>query len=69
MKHGRQLYQHVCEAESLDAAVSRLTREELAEVAEYLSDLRPAGGVPSQVFGMVSAALSPPKNKTWTRKT
>jgi hypothetical protein len=67
MKGGREIYRKVCEAESLDAAVSQLTREELAELAEYLSDLRPAGGVPSQVWGMVSAALSPPKNKTWTR--
>jgi len=54
---GREIYQELCEAASLDAAVSRLSRDDLAAVAEYLADLRPAGGVPSQVWGAVSAAL------------
>jgi hypothetical protein len=60
---GREIYRTLCEDESLDAAVSRLSREDLAEVAEYLADLSPAGGVPSQVWGAVSARLVPRKSK------
>lgn len=67
MKHGRDLYREICEAENLDAAVSRLSRDELAEVAEYLADLGPAGGVPSQVWGLVCARLAPPKQRKKSR--
>ena len=55
---GEAIYMALCGASDLDQAVSRLDREELAEVAEYISNLRPRGGVPSQVFGVVSAKLS-----------
>lgn len=55
---GEAIYHELCEASDLDAAVSRLNRDELAEVAEYLSGLEPRGGVPSQVFGVVTAKLS-----------
>lgn len=68
MKPGRDLYREICEAENLDAAVSRLSRDELAEVAEYLADLTPAGGIPSQVWGLVCARLAPPKRKAESRK-
>lgn len=59
MKDGRKIYHGLCEAESLDAAVSRLTRDELAEVAEYLAEMAPKGGLPSQVWGAVAVALNP----------
>lgn len=65
---GREIYRAICEDESLDAAVSRLSREDLAEVAEYLADLSPAGGVPSQVWGAVSARLVPRKRQTGKAK-
>jgi hypothetical protein len=55
---GEAIYREICQASDLDAAVSRLDRDALAEVAEYLSGLEPRGGVPSQVFGVVSAKLS-----------
>lgn len=54
---GSEIYAEICAASNLDAAVSRLTRGELAELAVHLSGLRPTGGVPAQVFGMVSARL------------
>ena len=60
---GRDLYRRICEGENLDAEVSRLTRDDLAEVAEFLADLQPAGGVPSQVWGLVSARLIPQSEK------
>ncbi|MBK1884115.1 hypothetical protein JIN85_16970 [Luteolibacter pohnpeiensis] len=55
---GRSLYKQVCEASNLDAAVSQLNRDELAELAEYISKLKPRGGVPAQVSGMVAARIS-----------
>lgn len=55
---GREIYRELCEARALDAAVAQLSRDALAEVAEYLADLAPAGGVPSQVWGVVSARIS-----------
>ena len=58
MRTGREIYRELCEARGLDAAVSLLSRDDLAEVAEYLADLAPAGGVPSQVWGAVSAAIT-----------
>lgn len=54
---GSRVFQRICKSASLDAAVARLSAAELAEVAEYLSGLGAAGGVPAQVFGMVSARL------------
>lgn len=56
---GRELYHRICEADSIDAEVARLSREDLAEVAEYLADMDPQGGVPAQIWGAVSARLAP----------
>lgn len=53
----RVIYQTLCEASNLDAAVAALAAEELSSVAQYLSKLKPTGGVPAQVWGMVSARL------------
>ena len=55
---GREIYQRICEQPDIDAAVSRLPCGHLATLAEYLAKLRPAGGVPSQVWGVVSAKLT-----------
>ena len=60
---GEAIYHSICAATNLDAAVSRLSRGELAEAAQYLSGLKPTGGVPAQIFGMVSARLSAPPRK------
>lgn len=69
MSDGRAIYQQLCEAKSLDAAVSRLSRDQLAEVAAFLGELKPAGGVPAQVWGAVSARLAPvPKPKARRRR-
>ena len=65
---GRELYRKICEAGNLDGEVSRLTRDELAAVTEFLADLQPAGGVPSQVWGMVSARLVPQAERKQQRK-
>lgn len=54
---GSKLFQRVCKAKSLDEAVRSLSQADLGELAEYLSELKPEGGIPSQVFGMVTAAL------------
>ena len=54
----RTIYQGLCEASNLDGAVKALPVTDLTAVAKYLSDLRPTGGVPAQVWGMVSARLS-----------
>lgn len=54
---GEEIYHSLCQARSLDAAVSRLSREDLAAVATHLSSLHPSGGVPAQVWGMISARL------------
>jgi hypothetical protein len=61
----------LCESRNLDAAVARVPREALAELAEYLSGLRPTGGIPAQIFGMVSARLGEEdtRRKTSRRKT
>lgn len=57
MMTGRELYHRICDAGSIDAEVARMSRDELAETAEYLSDIGASGGVPAQVFGAVSLAL------------
>lgn len=54
---GAKIFQRICKSASLDKAVAALTAAELSAVAEYLSDLKPTGGIPAQVFGMVSARL------------
>ena len=54
---GEAIYHHLCKARSLDAAVTRLSREDLAAVATHLSGLHPSGGVPAQVWGMVSSRM------------
>lgn len=64
--NGEQIYHQLCKARSLDAAVSRLSRKDLAEVAAHLSALHPSGGVPAQVWGMVSARLSAPRKPSLT---
>lgn len=52
----RQIYLHLCEAPDLSAAVSRLSCDELAAVAQYLARL--AGrGISAQVWGAVRSAL------------
>jgi hypothetical protein len=68
---GEAIYQKLCTARNLDAAVSRLSCGELAEVAETLSKMNPTGGVPAQVFGMVAARLgaTESRRKTARRKT
>lgn len=68
--NGEQIYHSLCKARSLDAAVSRLSRAQLAEVAAHLGGMHPSGGVPAQVWGMVAARLStPPKTARRARKT
>lgn len=57
--NAREIYHRICEADSIDAEVSRLSRAELAEVAEYLADSGAKGGVPAQIWGAVCARLSP----------
>lgn len=53
----RAIYQKLCEASNLDAAVALLTGEELTAVAEYIAKLKRGGGVPAQIFGVISAKL------------
>lgn len=60
---GRDLYHRICDADSIDAEVSRMSRDELAEVAEYLADIGARGGVPAQVWGAVSARLAPEESR------
>lgn len=60
---GQTIYMRLCGASDLDAAVSQLSREDLAAVAEYISEMEPAGGVPAQVFGVVTAKLQGKKKK------
>ena len=70
MSDAAELYRALCRASNLDAAVARLSRERLADVAQYVSGLRPTGGVPAQIFGMISARLTAPaRPKTNRRKT
>jgi hypothetical protein len=68
--NGRELYHRICEADSMDAEVSRLSREELTKVTEYLAETGARGGVPAQVWGAVSARLLPrQRRKTLRLKT
>jgi hypothetical protein len=69
VSRGESLYQGLCRARSLDAAVARMGREDLAEVAVYLSGIKPTGGVPAQIMGMVSARLgeTEPKKRRATK--
>lgn len=53
-----RLYSTICKAASLDTAIANLTDAELVELAEYLSNMKPKGGIPAQVFGMVTARLN-----------
>lgn len=53
-----RLYSKICKAASLDAAIENLSDAELTELAEYLSNMKPKGGIPAQVFGMVTARLN-----------
>ncbi|MEO5713003.1 MAG: hypothetical protein ABIT37_05905 [Luteolibacter sp.] len=55
----RALYQRLCEATNLDAAVKALSPDELTKVAEYLAALKPSGGLPAQVWGVIQQALNP----------
>lgn len=64
---GRELYHQICDADSIDAAVSRLSRDELAEVAEYLADIGATGGVPAQIWGAVAARLAPRERRKTVR--
>jgi hypothetical protein len=54
----RAIYQKLCEACNLDAAVDALTGEELTAVAAYIAGLKRGGGVPAQIFGVISAKLA-----------
>ncbi len=55
---GKRAFEVLCKAASLDSAVEKLTEAELLNLAEYLSELKPEGGIPAQVFGMVTARLN-----------
>jgi hypothetical protein len=55
---GQSIYARLTEAANLDEAVAALTPSELTAVAEYISGLDPQGGIPSQIFGHVSAHLA-----------
>lgn len=57
MKLPREIYRKLCESNNLDAAVSRLSCDDLAAVAQYIAKLKPSGGLPSQVWGSVQQAL------------
>lgn len=59
MKKGKEIYQRLCSAGHLDTAVEDLTAEELTAVSEYLATINKRGGVPAQIWGLVSARLSP----------
>lgn len=70
--NGREIYLRICDAGSIDAEVSRLSRDELAAVTEYLSDIDLTGGVPAMIWGAVRAAMVPlfrQRPKTAGRKT
>lgn len=53
----RAIYQKLCEASDLDKAVKDLSPAELTKVAEYVAGLRPRGGLPAQVWGVIQQAL------------
>ena len=53
----REIYQRLSEAANLDAAVAALSPSALTGVAAYISGLPRGGGVPAQIFGVVSAKL------------
>ena len=54
-----KIYQRLCEASDLDAAVKALSHGELTKVAEYVASLSPSGGLPAQVWGVIQKALNP----------
>lgn len=58
VKKPRELYRMLCEASNLDAAVGELSVRELTQVAEYITRLKGDGGLPAQVWGVVSQALN-----------
>ncbi len=60
----RALYQRLCETSNLDAAVKLLTADELTKVAAYVAGLKPSGGLPAQVWGVIQQALNPTANKS-----
>jgi hypothetical protein len=58
--NGEKIYRRICDADSIDAAVARLSRDALAAVAEHLAAMGAKGGIPAQIWGVVSARLSAP---------
>lgn len=54
---GRKIYQQICEAPDLAAAVSRLSCEELAAAAQYVATLK-GRGISAQVWGVIQDALT-----------
>lgn len=57
-RSGKAIYQDLCAAGNLDTAVQDLASEDVTSVAEYLSGLKKRGGIPAQVWGLVSTRLS-----------
>lgn len=57
MSSGESTYRALCGASHLEAAVRRLTAQELTDVAEYIGGLPPGGGIPSMVWGAVQGEL------------
>lgn len=57
------IYQKLCSAADLDAAIFALAPAELTAVAEHISRLPRGGGIPAQIFGAVSARLGQGKRK------
>jgi hypothetical protein len=62
-KSGASIYRALCEAGNLDTAVEALSPEDLTAVAEYLAKRPRRGGVPAQVWGLVSSKLNPEEVK------
>lgn len=57
MKSPRAIYQELCEAPDLSAAVAGLPCEELTAVAGYVAKLKNRG-IAAQVWGVIQEALT-----------
>jgi len=56
MRKPRAIYQELCEAPDLSAAVAALPCEELTTVAEHMAKLKNRG-IAAQVWGVIQEAL------------
>lgn len=65
----REIYQSLCEASNLDAAVLALTNEQLTAAAQYVAGLKPRGGLPAQVWGVISKALDAAPRPSRSKRT